>query len=273
MKQSLLPLLRNQRESCLEGDLTVLNWNISNPSFQRARQQIRWITDMDADVIILTEAKLSQGSQFLRDELELYGYRVFFPEPDNNGYCTLVATKDSSSYLVQVNVEFLPCRAVFVRSSNPIDFDVVGIYVPSRGPKQKRNLDKRRFQYHISSLLRYFVNDNRSNGLIVGGDLNVVERNHVPYYSHFGEWEYEFYESFSSIGLVDAYRQLHPEVREYSWFGRTGNGYRFDHFFVSKHMASRIVECRYLHQARGQNLSDHSAMYLTMELMKCEEGK
>jgi exodeoxyribonuclease III len=34
--------------------------------------------------------------------------------------------------------------------------------------------------------------------------------------------------------MADAFRHLHPHACEYSWVGRTGDGYRYDHAFCSQ---------------------------------------
>jgi exonuclease III len=103
-----------------------------------------------------------------------------------------------------------------------------------------------------------------TENIILGGDLNVVERGHIPHYHVFGEWEYAFYESFLKFGLADAYRTLHPDTQDYSWFGKEGDGYRFDHLFVSRNLVKYISECHYIHIPRVSKLGDHSAMYLTI---------
>ena len=68
-------------------------------------------------------------------------------------------------------------------------------------------------------------------------------------------------------GLTDAFRHLHPTAAEYSWVGRTGDGYRLDHAFCSARLAPASSGCRYLHEPRADGLSDHSALTadLTMQ--------
>ncbi|MFQ6126989.1 MAG: endonuclease, partial [Candidatus Heimdallarchaeota archaeon] len=87
---------------------------------------------------------------------------------------------------------------------------------------------------------------------------------HIPYYPKFESWEYNFYRSLSKYQLKDAFRYLNPRVQEYSWMGRTGDGYRYDHCFVSERLLPLIKECYYLHEPRKVRISDHSAMYMKM---------
>jgi exonuclease III len=144
---------------------------------------------------------------------------------------------------------------------------LLGLYVPSRGPKERRNEDKRAFQHAVSEALPSFLS--RFDGpVVVAGDLNVVEPGHVPHYTVFGPWEYAFYRSFAEAGLVDAYRALHADKVEHSWFGRGGNGYRFDHCFVTARHRAHLSGCEYLHAPRETGLSDHAAMVLTLQLTR-----
>ena len=56
----------------------------------------------------------------------------------------------------------------------------------------------------------------------------------------------------------------HPQDAEYSWVGRTGDGYRYDHAFCSRSLRDLITACGYLHQPRQDKLSDHSALTLCL---------
>jgi len=58
--------------------------------------------------------------------------------------------------------------------------------------------------------------------------------------------------------LIDVYRALHGYgTTDASWHGRT-TGYRLDHLFAARSLGA--VSCRYLHNVRERNLSDHSAL-------------
>src|SRR5215471_2943177 len=48
---------------------------------------------------------------------------------------------------------------------------------------------------------------------------------HIPHYPFFLPGDYEFYMRLCSCGLSHAFRLLNHTSREYSWVGRTGDGY------------------------------------------------
>ena len=99
--------------------------------------------------------------------------------------------------------------------------------------------------------------------VIVAGDLNV-EPGYIPHHAVFGDWEYDSYRSFAEAGLTDTYRALHPDAPGHSWFGRSGQGYRFDHAFVATPHAGLIRSCRYRPEPRELCITDHAAMALVL---------
>lgn len=67
--------------------------------------------------------------------------------------------------------------------------------------------------------------------------------------------------------MTDAYRAVHPHDSDHSWFGRSGNGYRTDHVFVTAQHRTQVRGCDYLHAPGQQGLTDHAAMTLTLTLI------
>jgi len=88
-----------------------------------------------------------------------------------------------------------------------------------------------------------------------------------PRYRFFAPFEYAFYRQLTDdCSLIDAFRALHPEKIEHSWVGRTGDGYRYDHVHCAAGLATKLVSCDYLHEARTDRLSDHSALSVRLAI-------
>ncbi|WP_245599999.1 hypothetical protein [Embleya scabrispora] len=104
--------------------------------------------------------------------------------------------------------------------------------------------------------------DGRTGARVVLGDLNVLEPDHSPRYRFFAPFEYDFYGAFGRAGYADAFRTLHADAREYSWVGKTGDGYRYDHAHVSASLGGTLLGCSYVHEPRTgpDRLTDHSAL-------------
>lgn len=248
--------------------LRLLNWNIRNPSLARAKQQALWIQRMRPNVIMLTEAKNSAGCLFLQTWLENAGFQVIQPITDDD-YCVILAANLQGTRQISLRPIFLPQRIVAIRcQTNLGDLAIVGLYVPSRGPLERRNVNKKIFQNQVTECLASWRKSCATEHFILGGDFNVLDRDHMPYYSLFREWEYEFYDTLLAHGLTDAFKHVNGGRQDHSWFGRGGNGYRFDHLFVSPQLLPHVHTCTYRHKARTSGLSDHSAMCLDLRHRK-----
>lgn len=255
-------------------EIRLLTCNVQRASAPRARQQAAWLADSGADVLLLTEVSAEKSGDVLAQMPTQYGFDVLLPTPVSaDRYRVLVACRASAPRRVDVGPAFLGHRCVAAQLTvKACPIGVVGLYVPSRGPRDRRNQDKRLFQSNVAKVLPDVQAALGVCGpVVIAGDLNVVEPNHDPRYAVFGEWEYDFYRAFGRAGFDDAFRIKEPHRMDYSWFGRRlpdgeRNGYRFDHAFVSRSHRHAVVECRYEHAVRTAGLNDHAALALTLSL-------
>jgi exodeoxyribonuclease III len=216
--------------------------------------------------MVLTETKASAGCQLLANAFAAAGYQVTHPEPGPGEYGTMIiarttATADSFGD----KIGFLPSRAASVilpAAKGPLL--VIGLYVPSRDASVDKTERKRKW---LTACYAALTSVSAEMPVIVAGDLNILEPGHRPRYPFFAPFEYEFYQALiDAHGLTDAFRHLHPNDAEYSWVGRTGDGYRYDHVFCSGSLRDLIADCHYLHQPRQDKLSDHSALTVRFNL-------
>ncbi len=255
-------------------EIRVLTCNVQRARVSRARRQVAWLAGSGADVLVLSEVSAEGSGDVLARLLVDEGFGVLLPGPSvNDRYRVLVACRDAVPTCVDVGAGSMGHRCLAARVAFPAgEIGVIGLYVPSRGPKDRRNRDKRMFQECVAAVLPNARSALEVSGpVVVAGDLNVLEPDHDPRYAVFGEWEYDFYRAFGRAGFYDAFRITEPAGMDYSWFGRPSaegrrNGYRFDHAFVSRAHRGAVVECRYDHSVRTDGLTDHSALRLTLDL-------
>ncbi|GGP78554.1 endonuclease/exonuclease/phosphatase family protein [Streptomyces melanogenes] len=254
----------------------LLLFNAQHASPQRSRRQAEWIAGQeDADIAVLTEVSSTQGGDALVTALTERGYAtVIAPRPSTPDYRTVIACRTGEVRPVPSPVTVTAHRAPAARVTvGGHTIGVLGLYVPSRGPKKQRNVAKRAFQKAVTESLPRLRATFLDVPVIVAGDLNVIERGHQPPHKVFGEWEYAFYDSFQAAGLTDAFRHLHPDEIAHSWWGRSGNGFRFDHLFVSTPHAVGVLACDYHQEAREAGLTDHAVMTLRLGLPSPKGGQ
>ncbi|MGL5260644.1 MAG: endonuclease/exonuclease/phosphatase family protein [Lachnospiraceae bacterium] len=259
--------------------IKLLTLNIGNPSYERVQKQIQWIENREEDVFILTETKNSVGCNYMEQYFlgkmdtnsKKQKYYVSFPKSITRDLGVMIISKwplANANFLFDQNVEYYG-RAIDIEVEHPIrKLRVVGLYVPSRDRSEKKILRKKHF---IEEVVDY-LSENSSVIDVVCGDFNILERNHIPHYSTFFSWEYDFYDKLFKLGYCDVYRKINPRKNEYSWVGRTNKGYRYDHMFVSNKIILRNVNCSYLHETRvdENKFTDHSGMKLDVSFN--EEG-
>jgi len=245
--------------------LSLLTFNIGNPSAERAQRQLAWLADRDEQVLVLTETKASAGCRLLADAFAGTGHTVCFPQPGPGEYGTMIvarvaATPDPFSDAIG----YLAARAAALTLFAPDGpLRVIGLYVPSRDASLGKTERKRRWLACCDTALA----STAGQPTLLLGDLNILEPGHQPRYPFFAPFEYDFYQTLvGTHGLTDAFRDLHPDAAEYSWIGRTGDGYRYDHAFCSRQLAGRVTACQYVHQPRLDKLSDHSALTMRLDL-------
>ncbi|MEK7453136.1 MAG: endonuclease/exonuclease/phosphatase family protein [Patescibacteria group bacterium] len=246
-------------------NISLFCWNIGNPSIKRAKKQVQWLNKRSEDFFILTETKNSEGCLFIKDYFQKNGYHVLSPNIEGKEYGTMLISKyplEESTFSNHINS--LPFRAVSAQISLPNGtLEIIGLYVPSRDKSAKKIKRKKNFLKNVVQALKFAP---VPNFRIILGDFNILEPDHIPHYSFFEEWEYDFYKNLTDNQLKDAFRLVSPNKEEYSWVGRTGDGYRYDHCFVSENILSTIDKCFYLHKPREIRLSDHSAIVTQLSL-------
>ena len=258
-------------------NLRIMTINIGNPSLQRAQRQIEWIQESNADVIILTEVKVSAGCLLIEDSFDFLStllddssitkLHIFFPKSKTGDLGVMVLSRypilESCSCFEDNHCFYSRCADVVIDCQGE-KIGILGLYVPSRNATQEKILRKSQF---IKEIVQYIRTKKSSIALpyIVCGDFNILERHHVPHYGNFKSWEYDFYDFFQDVGFIDAFRLKHPTNNEYSWVGRTDNGYRYDHCFLSTELAKYIDICKYIHETRKIPITDHSALFISLK--------
>ena len=244
------------------GNCTLCTLNISGPSIERAERLTGYLLGLDADVLVLTEARSNEGTELLIANLvdAGYGYEACWPRPSSRERGVAVLSRASSlSGFEPVESVDLSHRLIVGDIGIFEPAQLVAAYVPSRDASKPKIERKRRF---LDQMVKEVEQAARPGPVILVGDLNIVSRTHQPRYAAFRAWEYEVFDRLTEIGLVDVFAELHPGVQAHSWIGRTGNGYRYDYVFVSKDLVGAVHECTYMQTPRENGLSDHAAVML-----------
>jgi exodeoxyribonuclease-3 len=243
--------------------LRLLTLNMQAAALPRAQALLDWLDNRDDDVVILTETSNGPGTAYLLRRCQEAGLSVTWTSSgDGDRGCAIISRLPATARTEMSAAVTLPGRAAVVTIHAGIDITVLGLYVPSSDRAPHKVAKKRAF---LASVLTALEKAERG-AFVVGGDYNVISRDHQPNYAAFLPFEYQFLDALVGLGLTEAHRHLHPGIQVHSWYGRGGNGYQFDYFHTGPALTGLVDGCSYVQEPRERGLSDHAAVTLTVNV-------
>lgn len=250
--------------------VSILTLNIGAASLIRARLILDWLEAQQCDVVVLTETSNGAGTEFILDRYRSAGWYVSHqrsPEADR-GVAVVSRVAVLPSNRISLSGVSIAGRAVSITLSTEPSISVVGVYVPSRDLSPEKIAKKKTF-------IRTFVNALEAAEVIdrelsvLCGDYNAISRSHIPRYSTFMDFEYGLFDSLQDLGLLDAHASIAPGEDVHSWFGRTGDRYRYDYVHVGGDLVGRLSRSAYIQETRASGLSDHAATLVLIDVDLC----
>lgn len=259
--------------------LTIATWNV-NSVRSRLPNLLAWLGGNPVDILLLQELKCIK-EQFPRMELEDLGYNLAI-----HGQKTFNGVAICSKYPLDDIVCELPgdesdSAARYIEavvSLKGAALRVASVYVPNG---QEVGSDK--FAYKLSFLERLsalWVQHLRHHEIaVLGGDFNVAPYpvdvydpekldGSVCYHPE----ERQRLRALLHLGMVDAFRQLHPQMQKFSWWDYRGGSYprghgmRIDHLLLSPEAADCLVRASIDENPRGEEKpSDHAPVIATLK--------
>ena len=214
---------------------------------------------LNPDVVILSEAYPTDGTQRVLDLLAADGLvHQATADADNIRVASAVAIA-SRRPLADVHQPLAGANRQRVLEARVDDLLIAGVYFPLGKPKVAFWRDE--FLPYAATRLE--------TGAVLIGDWNSGSH-HVDEDGATLNGAAEF-EAMTTMGWTDAWRSLHPEVREFTWYSRPWwNGFRLDHAFVAPALLPRLLDARYAHGTRPDEaggvvrVSDHSAIIVEL---------
>ena len=245
--------------------LSILTVNIGSAALGRAERILYWLQNRPEDVFVLTETSSGAGTKLILDAFRKRGCVIASNDfaSKERGVAIVSKITTSNDYSKSFTFTTIPERVAALHvDKDGFQFDIIGLYVPSRNQQHDKIIKKQRF---IESFVRDVEEIPREvlTRTIICGDYNVVSRDHFPRYRKFMAFEYDFLETLHDLSLIDAFALLNPSTQEYSWVGRTGDGYCYDYFNIGENIQKKVKACVFHHDARDdQGITDHSALGL-----------
>lgn len=217
------------------------------------------LTNTAADIVFLQETHLTKDAIPFFDTL--WSGKCYHSYRSSNSRGTSILIRQALSHdLISEHYGNDGNYVLIVIKANNNILTLMNIYGP--------NDDTPSFYKHIDSLLQEVSLEN----IIVGGDFNfVMDRFRDSNYQHDNNIyaKKEFINIASKHNLVDIWRTLHPNEKEYTWAKRNPLKYgRLDMFFASEHLLTHVKEAK----IQAGYRTDHNQILLTLEAFNQQKG-
>jgi len=254
--------------------MKLLTYNVNGIRAALKKGLAEWLIEQDADIICFQETK-SQPEQVPLDVFEELGYKGFWHSAEKKGYSGVLTLSrlDVDQEVVGMGMEKYDREGRVLRTDIG-EWTILNCYFPSGSSGEERHAFKMEFLNDFTPFITKLQKER--NKIIVVGDYNVVhtemdihnpQRRDKPsgYRPEEREWLSDW---FNKQGFTDAFRYLHPETIEFSWWSyRAGSrgkdkGWRIDYISVSESEENRIKEVKHYKDAQH---SDHCCLSLIIE--------
>jgi len=253
--------------------MRVVTWNVNSLKVRMPRV-LELIEQHRPDVLCLQETK-SNPDAFPELELQAAGYESVDASGGRWAGVAILARKNGSPELTDPHIGLpddpVPEEARWIEATAG-DIRFASVYVPNG-----RTLDSPEYPRKLAFLeaMTQRIAELQAQGpLIVCGDMNIAPAD-VDVYdpaafvggTHVSAPERDHLAAILDTGMVDAYRALHPDEVQYTWWDyRAGNfhkglGLRIDLALVSESLAPRLTACGiYRDYRKGHKPSDHAPL-------------
>jgi exodeoxyribonuclease-3 len=259
--------------------MKIIAWNVNGlKSLLKTKHLDNMINDEDPDVFCMGETKLSCPYDEIESQIGTkfpqFEFRYWSPCKTKKGYSgtSIFCKKEplSVSYGLKYNNEELDNegRVIVVEYKK---YFILHVYTPNSGQALNRlewrtTIWDRAFKKYINKL-------QKSKPVIVCGDLNVAHqaidlknpKTNLKTAGYTEEERKSFQQILTKCNLIDTYRNLNPDSKEYSFWSYMRNsrdkniGWRIDYFLVSKSLENKVKKSLILTKILG---SDHAPIKL-----------
>lgn len=250
--------------------MRLLTWNVNGlrAIMKKGFEQI--LDYIDADIVCLQEIKCLPEQVELDEDLYPFQYVNSAVRKGYSG--TLIAARtEPESVQYGIGQEEHDQEGRVITLEYP-DFFVVDVYVPNAGEGQKRLGYRQQWDQAFSGYLRSL---NEKKPVMICGDFNIA-RTALDLYdeqagansSGYTPEERSDFEKLLMPYFKDAFRELYPDKRQYSWWsyqGRDrmyGRGWRIDYWLVSPILTDRVRSVEILDDVYG---SDHAPVLMDID--------
>lgn len=254
--------------------LSIVSYNINGIRAGLKKGLVEWLTENPTDILCIQETK-AQSEQVDVAALEELGYQHFWHSAEKKGYSGVATFTKRKPDLVQegCGIEKYDREGRILRTDFG-DWTLLNCYFPSGTSGDERQAFKMEYLADFQNWINELKKERPQ--LIIVGDYNIAHTEmdiHNPKSnkktSGFLPEEREWMTQWFANGFTDAFRSLHPEKVEYSWWSYRANarannkGWRIDYQSVTDNLRDRLLSAQQMTDAVH---SDHCPVLVEIDL-------
>lgn len=249
--------------------LKLISWNINGFRSILQKGFLENILNEAYDMICFQEIKL-RDLEILRSVVpnQYYTYGNVMHNGRNG---VLVLTKKEANLVdYRIGHEKFDNQGRFIRIDFS-DFSLINLYMP-HGGRDKSQLN---FKLEVAKIFEEKLNQILDRKVIIATDFNIArddidvcraDQNHKNIM--FTDEEKLVISNICKMGYKDAFRELYPEKREYTWWSyafdcrKRNIGWRIDYFFVAESLMDNVIKVDIMKEQMG---SDHCPIVIELK--------
>ena len=253
----------------------IATWNV-NSLRVRLDHVLDWLQAQAPDILALQETKLVD-EVFPHEMFLNIGYTAAFSGQKTYNGVAVISKQTPREVLTNFPSYVDSQRRILFADYN--DLSVLNLYVPNGSEVGSEKYDyKLEWLTHMRSFVGTVLRKGRN--LVILGDFNIApadEDVHDP-----EEWqgkvlvsapEREHFFQLLDMGMVDCYRLLNKDGREFSWWDyraasfRRNRGLRIDHILASRNLSQYCRSCSIDKDPRAlEKPSDHTPVVAEFDI-------
>lgn len=261
--------------------MRIITWNVNGLRAVLKKGFLDFVAQEKPDILCLQETKTNQALPLLIPD-----YEEFWQCGERGGYSgtltlvkkTLLASRFTIPNDPAYELLHQEGRVVALRASSPTQkskpLTIFNVYFPNGGQGEHRLQYKSQFYAQFLALTEKLLAAGQQ--IVVCGDVNTAHREidlarpkENTKTTGFLPWERAWVSDYLATGMIDVWRQLHPQDTAYTWWSYRSAarhrdvGWRIDYCFVSKNLLPQVKNCEILRDTPG---SDHAPVALDAKI-------
>lgn len=254
--------------------MQIISYNVNGIRAAIRKGLVEFLEANEFDIVCIQESK-AQPEQVDMAAFEELGYHHHWHSAEKKGYSGVITlSKQAPTKVVKgCGIEQYDREGRIIRTDFG-DWTLLNCYFPSGSSGDIRQA----FKMDYLADFQKWVNELKKERpkLIVVGDYNICHQAidiHDPVRnkknSGFLPEEREWMTQWFDQGFTDAFRHLHQETQEFSWWSYRANarnnnkGWRIDYQSISNNMADKLQEAGHFPDAMQ---SDHCPVWVKLDM-------